>query len=377
MKVKKNEIVEPNSIANARIQVMSKAYLDTLHIALYQIVQADDEPENLDYEFEVKEYKDKFGLAFDKNAYRKLRKQIHDTMKHDSLMTMPLKDGTETDFFPIQEIIYDEENGKIHIVLSRRFKSIVVELLNSKGKKVYYALPDTLKMKSEYAKKMYPILLEYVGKPFPFKGQGTLNGIYFDRVDDIDNFRNMLNIPKSYNITNIKIVCDTICKEINNYTPYLVYTHYNMVSSKGRYKKISHICWNISKKEDMKSSKAEISGQVEFSNTEEFDNIIKNMQSEELELDDYIDIIDAYNLKIGTRSTINIAKKALEMGLTKNYLCQTIELAKSQKSNNLGGKIMSFVVNGFNEPKENKKTGFDSISEHKYSSDFYNQLYDN
>lgn len=131
---------------------MSKAFLDILDISMQKVVETDESPDNLDYDFFVKDYEEQFGLQFNKNAFRKLRKAIHDTMKTDSLLTINLKEGHEIDYFVFQEVEFIEADGRIHVVFTRRFKKILIELLEQKGKKIYYSLPDTLQMNSEYSK---------------------------------------------------------------------------------------------------------------------------------------------------------------------------------------------------------------------------------
>lgn len=366
-KSKNDVVIEPNSIAESKDKKMSKAYLDILHIVLHQIANNDDEdPNNLDYDFNVSEYRKKYELSND--TYRKMKRQVRYTMKNDSLMSIRLKDGSISDFFPFQEVIYNEGKGSIHIVLSRRFKFIIEELLKEKGRKVYYALPDTLQMKSAYAKKMYPILLEYFGKPMIFTGSGSLNGKSFDRIDTIENFKEMLSMPKSYVIKNIKDTCHTIVSEIEEYTPYVVNVFFNQISGRGRYGgKTTHVCWTISKKKTNS-----IPGQIEFEDTTGFDEIVMDMQetTSHSDIDYVVDLIDSYNLGIGSKSTINIAKKAYELNRNEKYIREAIEIAKSQKCNNLGGKIMKFIIDGYADSvKREKKTGFYNFESRKYDYD--------
>lgn len=364
-------VIEPNQIAEAKGQKMSKAYLDTLHIALNIVAHTDgDRADNLDYEFSVNEYKDKYGLQFDSNAYKKLRKAIHDTMKSDSLLTMINERGNEVDFFPFQEVEYIPSELKVHIVFTRRFKKILNELLASKGKKIYYALPDTLQMKSEYSKKMYPILLEYMGKPMEFAGTGSLKGKKFDRIDTLENFKELLCIPKSYVIKNIKDVCDTIQAEIEAYTPYHAEAFYNQLAGRGRYGgKITHICWTIEKKEKAKSRPLTESEKAEY---DRMTAGAEQMTLEEVapQIEPTVKwLMDLTGLDVKSASIVNNA--AMKNGRDFNYIKEAYEVAKSNGAEDLGKLMTHFMKAGFSKKSKalQKKNSFNSFQQRDYDFD--------
>lgn len=349
MKQSKLRVIEPNQIAEAKGQKMSKAYLDTLHIALTLVAHAENEsPDNLDYEFNVNDYKDKFGLQFNANAYKKLRQGIKNTMKNDSLLTIVDANGNEIDFFPFQEVEYIASELKVHIVFTRRFKRILNELLESRGKKIYFALPDTLQMKSEYSKKLYPILLEFIGKPIEFTGSGSLQGKFFDRIYSLDDFRDVLCIPKSYVIKNIKDVCNVIQAEIEAYTPYHADAFYNQITGRGRYGgKITHICWKIKSKEKIKENL-----------------IIENAKSAVLTIEPGVKWI--MNLTgLDSYSAVIVWNAAKKHGRDESYIEEAYEVAKNNGARDLGKLMTSFMQHGFSKDRKSlpKKNSFNDFEQ--------------
>ena len=359
MRKKELQVTEPNSIAEAKGRKMSKAFLDTLYITLNLVASEENvHPDNLDYEFCVTDYKEKFGLQFDKNVYKKLRKAIRDTMRNDSLLTIINEQGNEVDFFPFQEIEYDANELKIHIVLGRRFKKIITDLLESKGKKVYFSLTDTLRMKSEYTKKMYPILLEYIGKPMTFTGSGSLQGKRFDRIDTIENFKELLCIPKSYVIKNIKDTCTMIQAEIEAYTPYRVEVYYNQIAGRGRYGgKTTHICWTIRQKEKVKEVKEDIKTEKQ-----------KKIPVELPPTEDESWLMGLTNLDRISCSII--LRTAEEYGRTKEYITEACEVATNSNANDLGKLLTSFMKKGYSKPKKNNASNnFHNFSQREYDYD--------
>lgn len=348
---KKNELrtIKPNTIAEAR-GGMSKAFLDILDISMQKVVETDESPDNLDYDFFVKDYEEQFGLQFNKNAFRKLRKAIHDTMKTDSLLTINLKEGHEIDYFVFQEVEFIEADGRIHVVFTRRFKKILIELLEQKGKKIYYSLPDTLQMNSEYSKKFYPILLERVHKTendrMLFSAFGSLHNEPFDRIETIENFRELLSIPKSYAITQVKNTCNLIVAEIEAYTPYHAEVYYNTIPSRSRYPKITHICWRIILKPKVT-------------------NINPEAKSYKLAI---LDFLRNTNINLTEKEALIIANDALKNKVSITDVKQRLGYAAKKKNiNNIVGYIRA-LMKEYSSPKEIKNS-FINIPQHDYDFD--------
>lgn len=245
----KYNVIEPNSIAEAR-GPMNKAFIDILHTTLAKAAD-DDDANNLSYSWKVTDYCGKYGFKYSQDEYRKVRRQVDDAFDNSPIFVTTMPDGTEIRFNVFQSMRYLSDQDTITVSLTSDFKAMLVKLMVNKGRKIYFSLPDTLAMKSEYGKRMYPILLEYVGKPIKFAGQGSLSGQLFDRIDSVDDLRSVLYMPDSYKISNIKHCCELIEKDINGNTNYEAKVFYN-VSDKGRgaHKPITHVCWTMRKKDN-------------------------------------------------------------------------------------------------------------------------------
>lgn len=241
-------VAKPSTLAEARGQ-LGKGFLDVLDIILSQINERKDCPENLVYEINIKDYADKFGLAFDKNVYRKLRREIHAKMAGNDLISIIDKNGSIIDFHPIQEIVW-KTNGTISVMLGIRFKNMIVKTLEDKKSSIiYYALPTTLMMNSKYSKKMYPILLEHVYHRITFTGQGNLRGNTYTVIQPVEKFKSLLSTPKGYKTSDLKNICNTICDDIIRSTGYNASVEYNETAVGPGRPKTTHICWRLVEKD--------------------------------------------------------------------------------------------------------------------------------
>ena len=236
----------PNKTLEARFNGrMTKGFTDLRDIVLSVVNQPDDVPENLHYDIYISDYKDKFGLKFDDNVYKKIRNEVTRQMRDDSLLSGFDEDGDPMVFFPFQRISW-KANGLMHVVLGEDFKKILV----GKGAKTFYSIGDTLQMKSKYSKIMYPRLLEHINQQkIEFKARGSLNGQYYTFYEPIEQFRSICGVPKSYKISHIKDLCETIIAEIEENTDYKAKVFYNSARTPDAKKPVvTHIAWNIAKK---------------------------------------------------------------------------------------------------------------------------------
>lgn len=246
-KLKTPRVAKPSTLAEARGQ-LDKGFLDIMDIILSQINESQDNPDNLTYEINVRDYADKFGLEFDKNVYRKLHKEVHAKMAGNDLISIISENGSVIDFHPIQEIEW-KTNGTVTVMLGTRFKNMITKTLEDKKSSIiYYALPTTLMMGSKYSKKMYPILLEHVHHKITFTGQGNLHGNSYTVIQPVEKFMSLLSTPKGYKTSDLKNICDTICNDINNSTGYDVTVEYNELATGAGRPKTTHICWTLTEK---------------------------------------------------------------------------------------------------------------------------------
>lgn len=187
----------------------------------------------------------------------------------------------------------------------------------------------------------------------------------------LDYFKEIFDVPEKYDVRKIKQ--KIIEPAIEELKPYMN-IKYTPVKSNGKGRPIIgyEFSYTLTKTVTDKKENEQLSGQIEFVDTAGFDEIVMDMQetTSHSDIDYVVDLIDSYNLGIGSKSTINIAKKAYELNRDEKYIRGAIEVAKSQKCNNLGGKIMKFIIDGYADSvKKEKKTGFNNFESRKYDYD--------
>ena len=352
-KKKNTEVVKPNSIAEAR-GTMSKSFLDILDISLYEVAKDNETPDRLEYRIDTDKFSDKFGLKIDKSSFRKLRLSVKNALKNSPVLTLVIDDeGHEVDYFIFQEIEYIESEHLIIVMFTKRFKSYLVTLLKQKGKKIYYSLPDTLQMNSEYTKKIYPILLERVSRSdmdrMTFSANGSQKGKFFDTIYPIDKFKSVLNIPSSYMTSNIKSTCNLIVAEIEAYTPYHAEVYYNEAKSGRGRPKTTHVCFRMTEKHSSKIIKAPV--EVSVQETEDIDVKDSNI---DLCVKAVASAAKEVKIKLNDKNIADIAKSASETGLSKDDIRARI-LYEGQNAGhvkNIVGYLRFVMSDSYDAPKE-------------------------
>lgn len=184
----------------------------------------------------------------------------------------------------------------------------------------------------------------------------------------IEDFREIFDAPEKYDAR--KIMQKIIEPSIEELKPYMNIDCEVIRAERKRGKPVLGYQFNYSLKHTYK--KENIPGQIEFENTNEFDEIVLDMQGSRQcsSVDEVIDLIDSYNLGIGSRSTYSIAQKSVELNRDNEYIKDCIEIAQGQNCDNLGAKIMYLVINGYDKrQKSYKKTGFNNFESRKYDFD--------
>lgn len=188
-----------------------------------------------------------------KNSMEKINyiyeKCVEEIKNKQNWVEMPVNDqGDERKTFVVISGLASTQNG-ISISISPEYRSLLVEWINRSKNFILYPLKDTLNMTSKYSKKLYPILKRWVeSKAFEFSEQGTLNGQDFTFVIGIEEFKELLDIPKTYRLSHIKDLCDDIVKDIDNNTEYTVEVQYNFSSEGVGRPRITHIAWDMIEK---------------------------------------------------------------------------------------------------------------------------------
>ena len=225
---------------------LTKGFTDLRDIVLSVVNKPDDDPKNLHYDIFLTDYKDKFGMKFDRNVYQKIQAEVTRQMRYDTLLNGFDEDGDPMIFFPFQRISW-KGNGLIHVVLGEDFKRLLVE---KKDPMTYYSIAYTLPMKSKYSKIMFPRLMEHIRRNrLEFKSRGDLQGQFFTYFEPVEQFRKVCGIPVSYKVSHIKDTCRVIVEDIEENTDYTVEVFYNTAQVPTSKKPVvTHICWNLKRK---------------------------------------------------------------------------------------------------------------------------------
>jgi hypothetical protein len=330
----------PNKALNAKPKKeLPKAFYDLRDIIFHLVNLPDDEPENLEYEIEISQYKDKLGLQDGKNAYTKIRRLGKQALESSPVLDMYFKDGGWSSFHVFQEINWQpNKSGIMTVLLTKRFKEV---LINEKNGMTFYNISETLPMKSKYSKIMYPRLIGRMNqKKIEFKASGSLQGEYFNFYETVENFREVVGMPENYRIDKIKEVCKKIIKDIEECTGYKAEVYYNLAHINGATKhKTTHIAWKLKKKsgdiidsdfEVISDHEKEIPGQISI---DDLQMIAQVKEITESKLDDN-----------SILSIVNNAKRhARELALVTDICKRCMETPGIK---NLGGAINAAVTRG-------------------------------
>ena len=244
-----NHAIIANSILSVRNN-MNKCFMIVFDILL-ECVFYNSNPMNLRYVLHVKDYKDRFDLTYNNNAYRKLRDSCDIINKNPITLVTSNCHGRMRKIKLFDSVEY-KMNGVITIELSADFKRHLVNEFNAfgKGENVVLALHDTSLMRSIYSKKMYPVLLDSIDNSIVHSDECLgLTESSFKRIDSWSELKSFLCVPKSYSTSQVKDICHLICDEINKHTLYRVNVEFTTSRGKqGRYPKISQVLWHLNKK---------------------------------------------------------------------------------------------------------------------------------
>ena len=259
--------------------------------------------------------------------YRKMnRKDFHKNIKK-----------LDRKFYGLLVVIDDEENGYYNskplfkdFTADENKQELQVEI-NEKAVGYFNVFKQYTKidllihigLQSKYSAILYRILCQY-----------NKNGWW--RVT-LENFREIFNVPKSYDSRKItQKILEPAVEELSEYMD------------------IAYII----EKDEHKRGKPVKGYKFEYSNKNTSKSVEKKEDKEEPTedfLDKIIELIDNAQLGIGTKSTMNCAKKAIELNRDVDYIQDIINIVKTQDSDNIGAKLMYLIVNGYDKPKKSTK----------------------
>ena len=205
---------------------------DVFDLLLYYINSPDDTPGNLTYTLFIADFKDKFGLKYPRNAY----KRVHDGLLHLKGKTIDIwsSDGKDCKSYTLfQSMEWDEGKGMVTVKLGEDTKEL---FLKKRSSMEDYEICYTLSMNSKYSKRLYVLFKEWVKN----KKKEYYSGL--------DELRNKLQVPSSYSYGNIKKeILHTALAEINDNTDLIVSYKEHLRSVRGG-NKVVGLTFKIKKK---------------------------------------------------------------------------------------------------------------------------------
>lgn len=229
----KYELFRPRTFVEASF-ALTKSENDIIDIIMSMIGVEEDEDKNLDYTINVKDYIQLFGLEHGRNVYPKIKascKSLH--KKYFSIYSAC--DERWTDYSWIQAATYIEHQGMVIIKLAEDFKKMMVDTKRKGGSSIFYSLRFALPMECQYSKRIYYMCLEWI------------NTTHI-RIDNMEDLKQKLMIPKSYNNSMIQSrILDRSVTEVNEKSDILIsYTTVLGTARGGTY--VKGISWNCRRK---------------------------------------------------------------------------------------------------------------------------------
>ena len=233
-----------------------------------------------------------------------------------------------------------------------------------------------LSLQSKYSKTLYQMLSQFKNTGWWKVGIDDFLDIFDIRYKH-ENSEESASVPKpTIYVNNKKKIMDNIIKpSIKELAPFMDITCTSITDEHKRGKPL--IGYEFKVKEVLHSF-------VENNGTDKDELLllsnddisVRISQTEDTELlDKIISIIDGYSFNIGAKSTLSLATKAIQMNRNEQYVDEACRIAKSQDCDNVGAKLMHFIINGYDVPhKSSKKTSFGNIATHHYTDDIYNSF---
>ncbi len=211
-----------------------------------------------------------------------------------------------------------------------------------------------LSFQSKHTKTLYQYLMQFKPK------RNKTNAWWIVSVED---FIDIFDLGYCYQKTKKRIKDDVINPSINELKPYLD-IKCETIRGTGKGRPVVAYKFEYSVKNQKIDNK-----KVEEQEDKE--------DEEESLFDKIIDLLDNAQLGIGTRSIMSCAKKAVELNRDITYIEDVINIVKSQSSDNVAGKLMYLIVNGYDKPKKSNK--FNTFEQRKadITDDFEKKLLEN
>lgn len=326
---------KPRSLVEARCSLKASEN-DIFDMLLSYINKEDDIEDNLTYTLVIDDFKDKFGLKYVKNAYKKIRDGVGNLK--GKTIDIWSDDGVKFESYVLfQTIKWNDGSGKITVKLGEDIKKMLVQ---QKQSITYYEIRYTLPMNSRYSKRLYVMFKEWSLSP---------NKMRYDRVEDL---REKLQVPISYGYNKFKErVLEESIREINQSTDLFVTYNEVKKSVRGGYK-VDGLKFQI--------------------------KIIKCV-TDQIEQDGAQMIIDYLKSKnvigITQNQAVSIYRVAQKGKLTDRKIKNRINIVLEKKNvNNMVGYLIFAMSDKFESQKE-VRSGFHNFEQRNYSAEWF-QLFE-
>lgn len=322
---------KPRSLVEARCGLKASEN-DIFDMLLSYINKDDDIADNLTYTLVIEDFKNKFGLKYTKNAYKKIRDGVGQLK--GKTIDIWSDDGKKFESYVLfQTIKWNDGSGKITVKLGEDIKRMLV---SQKQSITYYEIRYTLPMNSRYSKRLYVMFKEWSLSP---------NKTRYDRVADL---REKLQVPLSYGYNKFKErILEESIREINQSTDIFVTYEEIKKSVRGGYK-VDALTFKIKLVECV---------------TDQIEQIGAEM---------ILDYLKSNNVTgITQKQAVVIYRTAQKGKLTDRQIKNRINIV-IEKNNikNMVGYLIFAMSDKFDTPKE-VRAGFNNFDQRNYSSEWY------
>lgn len=327
---------KPRSLVEARCGLKASEN-DIFDMLLSYINKDNDIADNLTYTLVIDNFKDKFGLKYEKNAYKKIRDGVGQ-LKGKTIDIWSDNGARFESYVLFQTIKWHDGSGKITVKLGEDIKKMLVQ---QKQSITYYEIRYTLPMNSRYSKRLYVMFKEW-----SLSSQKT-------RYDRVDNLREKLQVPVSYGYNKFKKrVLEESIHEINESTDIFVDYEERKKTVRGGSKVVG-----LEFKIKIKESEC-VTDQIEQVGAE---MII-----------DYLKLQNVTN--ITQKQAVIVYRAAQKAKLTDRQIKNRINIVLDKKViRNMVGYLIFAMSDKFETPKE-VRAGFDNFSQRNYSKEFFELL---
>jgi plasmid replication initiation protein len=302
----------PETIVEARFN-LTKKQNDILDIVLASI--GDDG--KLEYKIDLTKYSKIYNIKDKSNIYRDFKKAVHSFEGKGFSITQKISDKKEKRiyFAWFSRIIYLDDESCIFVGIDPMLKEL---MLNAK-KACFYQLKYPINFHNIYSKRIYYYLKSFENS----NGNGT-----GWRLDNLDNLREKLECPKSYNVYYEfkRYVLKPAYDEINGSSD--ISFEYEEIKTK---RKVTHLKFSIKKNnlDQLSSAKDEIAVALSSDNEESTEKYIQDVKTI---------IQNVIGIQISEKSANEIYKCAIKHAQHGNVPLELIrEVAEHSKTQNIKG----------------------------------------